>query len=295
MYVFVTGATGWVGAAVVEELLAHGHRVLGLSRSEEKGQALKAKGADTLLGTLDDLDALHAAATNADAVAHLGFNHDFSRYVENAAQDQRVIDRLGAALQGTDKPLLVSSTVSSLRVHGRVATETDLPASDPSYPRRSEEAARRLGERGVRAASVRLPSSVHGVGETHGFVPILINLARRTGVSAYIGDGANRWPAVHVSDAARLYRLALESGVTQPAYHAVGEDGVVFRDIAEAIGLKLGLPVESRVAAHFGGFAGFVGEDMLASSAVTRQVLDWQPTGPGLLADIRHPEYYAGA
>ena len=195
MYVFVTGATGWVGAAVVEELLAHGHRVLGLSRSEEKGQALKAKGADTLLGTLDDLDALHAAATNADAVAHLGFNHDFSRYVENAAQDQRVIDRLGAALQGTDKPLLVSSTVSSLRVHGRVATETDLPASDPSYPRRSEEAARRLGERGVRAASVRLPSSVHGVGETHGFVPILINLARRTGVSAYIGDGANRWPA----------------------------------------------------------------------------------------------------
>ena len=294
MHVFVTGATGWIGAALVGELLAHGHRVLGLSRSEEKGQALKARGADMLYGTLDDADALHAAATKADAVVHLGFDHDFSRYVENAAQDQRVIDRLGAALQGTDKPLLVSSTISSLRIHGRAATETDLPASDPSYPRRSEEAARRVRERGVRAASVRLPSSVHGVGETHGFVPMLVNLARRTGVSAYIGDGANRWPAVHVADAAHLYRLALESGGTQPAYHAVGEDGIVFRDIAEAIGLKLGLPVESRDAAHFGGVAGFAGEDMPTSSALTRQLLGWQPTGPGLLADIGHPGYYAG-
>ncbi|WP_421414670.1 SDR family oxidoreductase [Agrobacterium tumefaciens] len=295
MHVFVTGSTGWVGAAVVDELLAHGHSVVGLSRSKDKGDLLRAKGAHVLPGTLEDLDNLHAAAKSADAVAHLGFNHDFTRYVENAALDQRVIETIGRALQGTDKPLLVSSTVSSLRVHGRVATEADLPASDPNYPRRSEEAARRLREHGVMAGTVRLPSSVHGVGETHGFVPILVNLARRSGVSAYLGDGTNRWLAVHVSDAARLYRLALESGATQPAYHAVGEGAVVFRDIAEAIGEKLGLPVEPRAADHFGGLAGFVGEDILASNARTRQVLDWQPTGPGLIADIRHPDYYAGA
>lgn len=294
MHVFVTGSTGWVGAAVVDELLAHGHSVVGLSRSKDKGDLLRAKGADVLLGTLEDLDNLHAAANSADAVAHLGFNHDFTRYVENAALDQRVIETIGRALQGTDKPLLVSSTLSSLRVHGRVATEQDLPASDPTYPRRSEEAARRLSEHGVMAGTVRLPSSIHGVGETHGFVPILVNLARRSGVSAYLGDGTNRWLAVHVSDAARLYRLALESGATQRAYHAVGEGAVAFRDLAVAIGEKLGLPVEPRAAEHFGGLAGFVGEDLLASNERTRQVLNWQPTGPGLVADIRHPDYYAG-
>jgi nucleoside-diphosphate-sugar epimerase len=293
MQVFVTGATGWVGRAVVGELIAHGHGVLGLSRSVDKAQALAATGARVLHGTLEDLDALRAAARQADAVAHLGFNHDFSRYAENAAQDRRVIAALGAALRGTGKPLVVSATLSALRVHGRAATEQDLPVDDPAYPRRSERAARDLDD--VRAASIRLPHSVHGVGETHAFVPMLIDLARRTGVSAFVGDGANRWPAVHVSDAACLYRLALEGGAMQPAYHAVGEAGVPFRDIAEAIGRKLDLPVESREADHFGWFAGFAGEDMVASAGLTREALAWQPTGPTLLADIAHRDYYAGA
>lgn len=295
MQVFVTGATGWVGRAVVAELVGHGHRVRGLSRSAEKGAALAAIGAEMVLGTLDDLDVLHVAAEGADAVAHIGFDHDFTHYAESAAQDQRVIEALGAALTGTGKPLLVTSTLSSLRVHGRPATEADLPVADPSYPRRSEQAARALAEQDVRVATVRLPPSVHGIGEGHAFVPILIDLARRTGVSAYIGEGANRWPAVHVSDAAHLYRLALESGASQPAYHAVGEEGVVFRDISDAIGRKLGLPVEPRDADHFGWFAGFAAENMVASSAATRNMLAWQPAGPGLLADISHPDYYAGA
>jgi nucleoside-diphosphate-sugar epimerase len=293
MRVFVTGATGWVGRAVVGELLAHEHGVVGLARSAEKAQALTAQGAEALVGMLDDLDALQVAAARADAVAHIGFNHDFSRYAENAAQDRRVIAALGASLRGTGKPLVVTATLSALRVHGRVATEADLPVDDPAYPRRSERAARDLDD--VRAASIRLPHSVHGVGETHGFVPMLIDLARRTGVSAYIGDGANRWPAVHVTDAARLYRLVLEGGAMQPAIHAVGEAGVPFRDIAAAIGRKLTLPVEPREAGHFGWFAGFAGEDMVASATLTREALAWQPTGPCLLTDIAHRDYYAGA
>jgi nucleoside-diphosphate-sugar epimerase len=293
MRVFVTGATGWIGKAVVAELLAHGHRALGLARSTEKGRLLTAMGAEMRLGTLDDLDALRDAARQADAVAHIGFNHDFAHYAESAAQDARVIEVLGAALRGTNKPLLVTAVLSSLRVHGRAATEADLPVSDPSYPRRSERAARALVD--VPAASIRLPHSVHGVGEAHAFVPMLIDIARRTGVSAYLGDGGNRWPAVHVADAARLYRLVLEGGATQPAYHAVGEEGVVFRDIAEAIGRKLDLPAEPRGAGHFGWLAGFVSEDLVASSTATRESLGWRPTGPGLLADIRHAAYYTGA
>lgn len=294
MRVFVTGATAWVGTAVVEELLGRGYHVVGLARSQEKGNALQARGAKVLRGTLDDVDALHAAAKDADAVIHLAFNHDFSRFVENAAQDRRAIEALGSALEGSDRPLLVTSGVALL-APGRIATEADVPSLDPSYPRRSEHAARALAERGVRAAAVRLSPSVHGVGEAHGFVPILIHLARRTGVSAYLSDGQNRWPAVHVSDAARLYRLALESGVTESAYHAVAEEGIAFRNIAEAIGRKLRLPVEPRDSDHFGWFAGFAGADMPASSARTHEVLGWQPTGPGLLADIGQPGYYAGA
>ena len=293
MQVFITGATGWIGRAVVAELLAQGHGVVGLARSPRKGEALAAMGAQVLAGTLDDLDALREAARRADAVAHVAFNHDFSRYAENAAQDERVIAALGAALAGTGKPLVVSATLSSLRVHGREATEADLPVNDPAYPRRSELAARALGD--VRAASIRLPHSVHGVGEVHAFVPMLIDLARRTGVSAYPGDGANCWPAVHVADAARLYRLALEARAPLPAFHAVGEAGVSLRAIAEAIGARLGLPVESRAAAHFGLLAGFAAEHMQASSTATRAALGWQPTGPGLLADIADPAYYAGA
>jgi nucleoside-diphosphate-sugar epimerase len=293
MRVFVTGATGWVGTVVVGELLGQGHQVLGLARSEEKGKALEAKGAEVLHGTLDDLDTLRAAATQADAVIHLAFNHDFSRFAENAAQDRRAIEALGDALEGWDKPLLVTSGMALL-APGRLATEADGPPSDPSFPRRSEHAARALAERGVRAAVVRLSPSVHGFGETHGFVPILIDMAREKGVSAYIGDGRNRWPAVHVSDAGRLYRLALENGVTETAYHAAAEEGIAFRDIAEAIGRKLGLPVEPRDRGHFGWFADFAGADMPASSVRTREVLGWRPAGPDLLADIARPDYYSG-
>jgi nucleoside-diphosphate-sugar epimerase len=293
MRVFVTGATGWVGTAVVEELLSGGHHVLGLARSKEKGERLAAGGAEVLLATLDDLAALRTAAEEADAVVHLAFNHDFSRFAENAAQDRRAIEALGEALAGSDKPFLVTSGVA-LIAPGRVAVETDRPSRDASFPRRSEVTAAALAECGLRAATVRLAPSVHGVGETHGFVPMLIDLARRSGVSAYIGEGENRWAAVHVSDAGRLYRLALEGGVAQPVYHATHEEGIAFRDIAEAIGRKLGLPVARRDREHFGWFADFASADMQASNRLTREALGWRPTGPALLADIADPGYYAG-
>ncbi len=291
MHVFVTGATGWVGSAVVEDLIGAGHRVTGLTRSEAKAGALAATGAKVLHGTLDDLDVLRDAAQAADAVIHTAFNHDFSKFAENAAQDQRAIETLGAALEGSDRPLLVTSGVALL-APGRLATEADALPSDPSWPRKSEVAALALATRGVRAASVRLAPSVHGVGD-HGFIPILIRLAREKGVAAYLGEGLNRWPGVHRSDAARLYRLALEQGATEPAYHAIADEGVAFRDIAAVIGRRLGIPVESRGPEHFGWFAGFAGADMPASSAHTQSLLGWAPSGPDLLRDIDQPGYYA--
>jgi nucleoside-diphosphate-sugar epimerase len=291
MHVFVTGATGWVGSAIVAELVGAGHHVTGLVRSPEKAAAIAAAGTDIVTGTLDDLDTLRDAAWAADAVIHTAFNHDFSRFAENALQDQRAIETLGDTLAGSGRPLLVTSGVALL-APGRVATEVDLPPSDPSYPRRSEAAAIALAARGVRAATVRLAPSVHGLGD-HGFIPILIAMAREKGVSAYIGDGLNRWPGVHRLDAARLYRLALEHGVTEPAYHAIADEGVAFKDIAGVIGRQLGLPVESRGREHFGWFADFAGADMPASSERTRSLLGWQPTGPDLLSDIDQPGYYA--
>lgn len=291
MRVFVTGATGWVGSAIVAELLGAGHQVTGLARSDAKVAALAATGADVLRGTLDDLDVLRRAAAAADAVIHTAFNHDFSRFAENAEQDRRAIKMLGGALEGSGRPLIVTSGLALL-APGRVATELDTPPSDPSYPRRSEAAAKELAARGVRATSVRLAPSVHGLGD-HGFIPILIALARRTGVSAYPGQGLNRWPGVHRLDAGRLYRLVLEQGATEPAYHAVADEGVPFRALAEVIGRRLGLPVESRGQEHFGWFAGFAAADMPASSERTRSLLGWQPTGPDLLGDIDQPGYYA--
>lgn len=290
MHVFVTGATGWVGSAVVEELVDAGHKVTGLARSDAKAAALAATGAEVLRGTLDDLDVLRSAASAADAVIHTAFNHDFSKFAENALQDRRAIETLGSALEDSGRPLLVTSGVARL-APGRVATEADMHSPDASYPRKSEAAARALAERGVRTATVRLAPSVHGLGD-HGFIPILIGMAREKGVSAYIGDGLNLWPGVHRLDAARLYRLALEQGATQPAYHAVADEGVAFKDIAKVIGSRLGLPVESRGREHFGWFADFAGADMPASSERTRSLLGWEPTGPNLLIDIDQPGYY---
>jgi nucleoside-diphosphate-sugar epimerase len=288
MHVFVTGATGWVGSAVVAELIGAGYRVTGLARSEEKAAALAASGAVVLRATLDDHGVLRVAAAGADAVIHTAFNHDFSRFAENAEQDRHVIEVLGGALEGSDRPLLVTSGLSGLK---RGATEADVPA--PGL-RKSEDAARALAERGVRAAVVRLAPSVHGVGEIHGFMPVLIRLAREKGVSAYLDEGVNCWSGVQRVDAARVFRLALEGGVTESVYHAVAEEAVPFPAIATAIGRGLGVPVASRPNEHFGWFARMAGADMAASSARTRSVLGWEPTGPGLLTDLDDPGYYGG-
>ncbi|WP_418459213.1 SDR family oxidoreductase [Brucella intermedia] len=287
MHVFVTGATGWVGSAVTDELLKAGHQVTGLARSEEKASALAATGAKVLRATLDDLNALRDAAAAADAVIHTAFNHDFSKFAENAEQDRRVIEALGSALEGSERPLLVTSGLSGLP---RGATEADIPAS--GGPRKSEATAQALAERGVRVATVRLSPSVHGLGD-HGFIPIVVRLAREKGVSAYIGDGQNCWSGVYRLDAAKVYRLALEQGVTESVYHAVADEAVPFREIAEVIGRHLGLPVESREREHFGWFAMMAGADMAVSSARTRSILGWEPTGLGLLADIDQADYYA--
>jgi nucleoside-diphosphate-sugar epimerase len=292
MHVFVTGATGWVGSAVTAELIAAGHRVTGLSRTEAKAGPLADAGASVLLGTLDDHALLREAAASADAVIHTAFNHDFAKFAENAAQDQRAIEVLGEALAGSERPLIVTSGVALL-APGRVATEADRLPDDHPFPRRSEIAARALAAQGGRTTTVRLAPSTHGHGD-HGFVPILIDIARQTGVSAYVGDGGNRWPAVHRLDAARLYRLVLEHGANEPAYHATAEEGIAFRDIAEVIGRRLGVPVEPRDQAHFGWFGNFAALDMPASSQRTRALLGWAPTGPGLLQDLDDPAYFGG-
>lgn len=288
MHVFVTGATGWIGSAVVDDLIGAGHQVTGLVRSEDKAAALAANGVRVVRGTLADIEVLQRAADAADAVVHTAFEHDFSRFAENCEQDRRVIEALGASLRGSARPLLVTSGLLGLAPG---AHETDLPNS--GSPRKSESAARALAEQGVRAATVRLAPSVHGLGD-HGFVPILVRMAKQTGVSAYLSEGGNRWSGVHRRDAARVYRLALERGVTSPVYHAVADEAVAFKAIAETIGKRLGVPVESRDREHFGWFAMMAGADMSVSSAYTRELLDWTPQGPGLLADIDQPGYYAG-
>jgi nucleoside-diphosphate-sugar epimerase len=294
MHVFVTGATGFVGTAVVKELIGAGHTVLGLSRSDAGAAALTAAGAQVQRGSMEDMDSLRAGAAAADGVIHLAFNHDFSKFADNCAQDRQAILAMGAELEGSDRPLLVTGGLALL-APGRIATEEDQPA--PSFPRMSEAAAAELVARGVRATTVRLPPSTHGHGD-HGFVPRLIGHALATGVSAYVGDGQNRWPGGHRFDAARVYRLALERGAEGGPFHAIAEEGVPFKEIATVIARRLNLPLVSQTPeeaeAHFGWFSRFAGADLAASSARTREVLGWEPREQGLIADIDGPEYFTG-
>jgi nucleoside-diphosphate-sugar epimerase len=269
--------------------------VLGLARSDPGADALKSTGALVHRGSLADLESLRSGARESDAVIHTAFNHDFSKFAENCAEDERAIEALGSVLEGSNRPLLVTSGVALLSP-GRTATEADAQPANSPVPRKSEAATEALVKRGVTASSIRLAPSVHGHGD-HGFVPILIGIARATGVSAYIGDGLNRWPAVHRLDAARVYRLALERGVKGERFHAVAEEGVPFLEIAEVIGRRLNIPVVSKspaeAAKHFGWFAMFAGIDAPASSARTRAELGWKPEQPGLIADVDHPAYFA--
>lgn len=295
MRVFVTGATGFIGTPLVRELLDAGHYVLGLARTDEGAQSLAAAGVQVHRGSLEDLDSLRAGAANSDAVIHLAFNHDFSRFAANCETDRRVIEALGAVVAGSDRLLVVTSgTALASRVPGQPVTENDPPASTQVIPRAaSEEAAAALAAQGVRVAVVRLPQ-VHDTVK-QGLVTYAIQLAREKGVSAYVGDGLNRWPAAHRFDAAHLYRLALEKTNGNAIYHAVAEEGVSLRNIAEIIGRGLNVPVVSltaeEAAGHFGWLAHFVAADVPSSSAQTRKALGWNPTGPDLLTDLGNMRY----
>jgi len=299
MRVFLTGATGFIGSAIIPELINAGHQVLGLARSDAGAKSLAAAGAQVHRGDLEDLESLRSDAADSDGVIHCAFNHDFSKFVANCEMDRRAIEVLGAALEGSDRPMLVTSGLGLL-AHDRAATEDDMPPppNPATYPRASEAAGDVLLARGVNVSVVRLPQ-VHDTVK-QGLVTYSIAVARQKGVSAYIGDGLNRWAAVHVLDAASLYRLALEKTADAKAepgarYHAVAEEGVSARDIAEVIGRGLNVPIVSmtpeEAAGHFGWLAMFAGLDIVASSAQTQERLGWRPTGPGLIADLQQMRY----
>jgi len=293
MRVFVTGATGFIGSALVPELINAGHQVLGMARSEEGAKSLAAAGAEVHRGDLEDLEGLRSAAAKSDGVIHIGFRHDWSDFAGSCEIDKRAIEALGSALEGSHRPLLVTSGVATV-AQGRPGTEEDPPHPPiPSLPRVSEQTGLSFVERGVNASVVRLPQVHDPVKQ--GLVTYAVALARQKGVSPYIGDGLSRWAAVHVLDAARLYRLALEKGAAGARYHAVAEEGVPMREIAEVIGRGLKVPVVSmspeEAAAHFGWLAMFAARDLVASSALTQERLGWRPTGPGLIADLEQMRY----
>lgn len=294
MRIFVTGATGFIGSATVRELLSAGHQVLGLVRSDANAAALAAMGASVVRGSLEDLDALRRGAEAADGVVHTAFIHDFSNFARACAVDQRAITTIGEVLAGTNRPFAV--TCGTPIAAGSAATEADAAArTNPVSALRApaEDLTLELAGRGVRSFVVRLPRAVHGTSERGwrgGFADVLLHLARGSGVSAYIGDGAQRWPAVHRLDAARLFRLAIEKAPAGSRLHAVGDEGVAMRELAAAIGRVLGVPVASKsgsdAEAHFGFLAAIGALDQPASSAHTRELLGWQPREPGLLADL---------
>ena len=294
MRIFLTGASGFIGSAIVPELVRAGHRVLGLARSDASAEKLAAAGVDVHRGALTDLDSLRRGAAACDGVIHCAFSHDdFNDYIANCEKDRGAIEALGSALAGSDRPLVITS--GSVRfTPGRVVTEDDTPDATTGGPRgASEQLAFSFARRGVRVSSLRLPV-VHGDGD-QGFVPTLIEIARKTGRSGYIGDGENRWPAVHRLDAARLFVLALEKAPAGARLHAVGDEGVPTRDIAGVIGRKLGPPVESVPKEHFGWLGAFFSLDTPASSALTQARFGWKPEQAGLLADLEHGTYFARA
>jgi nucleoside-diphosphate-sugar epimerase len=294
MKVFLTGATGFIGSAVIPELINAGHQVLGLTRSDAGAESLIAAGAEPFRGNLEDLESLRRGAAMSDGVIHCGFNHDFSKFLANCEQDRLAIEAMGDALAGSDRPLIITSgTGMGNTVPGQPATEDKFNPDHPNPRKASELAGVSVAARGVNVSVVRLPQVHDPVKQ--GLITYAVNIAREKGVSAYVGDGLNRWPAVHILDAARLYKLALDKAQAGSRYNAVAEEGVPVREIAEVIGRGLKVPAVSlppeEAAAHFGWLGPFVGYDMPASSAQTRERLGWHPTGPGLIADLEAMRY----
>jgi len=292
MRVFVTGASGWIGSAVVPELLGAGHQVLGLARSDDSAAAIAAAGAEVLRGDLNDLDTLRAGAASSDGVIHLAFIHDFTDFEASVTADRHAIETMGGALEGSGKPLVIASGTPALP--GRVATERDESAPGSPVAGRMENARAALGmaARGVRSSVVGLPRTVHGDGDRHGFIARLVGIARDTGVSGYVGDGSSRWPAVHVLDAGHLFRLAVERAPAGSRLHAVGDEGVPIRDIAEEIGRHLNVPAASVPAGDLGFLGQVLSIDQPASATLTRELLGWRPVQPGLIEDMDKGHYF---